>query len=320
MPNDVLSPEPRLDVLALGQIFLEIAMGTIPRLPGPGEEVFSDAFALSLGGSITIAASAARSGARSGVLADVGDGDWASVIRAYCTHTGIRMVADSRSGPTAVTIILNTDADRSFVSYSPAKFGQGQVERWQRAIVAERPTWAYLRSSEAAVPLLRAAKEAGVRTMLDVDLQSVAHKDRVASELRHADLFVPNEAELRRLTGQPDLASAHRSLRAIYQGPVVTKLGPCGAAVSISGVDTVVVSAGLRAGPSIDATGAGDSFAGALLAALVEGHDLVHAAAHGNEAGSAAVGRLGAVGPLPFGFISRPPRDGQFLAADLPRR
>jgi pfkB family carbohydrate kinase len=47
-----------------------------------------------------------------------------------------------------------------------------------------------------------------------------------------------------------------------------------------------------------DLTGAGDNFAGAMMAALIGGASLARAAAAGNAAGSRSVGQLGAVGEI----------------------
>jgi ribokinase len=47
-----------------------------------------------------------------------------------------------------------------------------------------------------------------------------------------------------------------------------------------------------------DRTGAGDAFAGAMIAALARGAPLPEAVVAGNAAGSEAVSRLGAVGPV----------------------
>jgi sugar/nucleoside kinase (ribokinase family) len=47
-----------------------------------------------------------------------------------------------------------------------------------------------------------------------------------------------------------------------------------------------------------DRTGAGDAFAGAVIAKLVRGSAFLEAVAAGNTAGSEAVARLGSVGEM----------------------
>ena len=65
--------------------------------------------------------------------------------------------------------------------------------------------------------------------------------------------------------------------------------GPDGVAAVTDGVAAVEVA---------DLTGAGDSFAGAMIGRMLQGAPLLAAVAAANAAGSAAAGRLGAVGPV----------------------
>ena len=79
--------------------------------------------------------------------------------------------------------------------------------------------------------------------------------------------------------------------------PTVVKMGADGALVC--GPDGVVpVTEGVTSVEVADLTGAGDSFAGALIGELLRGAPLVRAVAAANAAGSAAASRLGAVGPV----------------------
>jgi sugar/nucleoside kinase (ribokinase family) len=109
-------------------------------------------------------------------------------------------------------------------------------------------------------------------------------------------VFVPNEAELRRLTGARTLESA-ASAAAAWGTPLVVKRGAAGALV-IDGETVTEVRDGVRAATARDLTGAGDSFAGALIAELLRGVPLAGAVVAANRAGSAAVERLGAVGEV----------------------
>jgi sugar/nucleoside kinase (ribokinase family) len=81
---------------------------------------------------------------------------------------------------------------------------------------------------------------------------------------------------------------------------VVVKLGASGAMVAGQPGQTgpTVVTEGIRQVQVRDRTGAGDSFAGALIGALCKGASITEAVAVGNAAGSDAVSRLGAVGEV----------------------
>ncbi len=125
-----------------------------------------------------------------------------------------------------------------------------------------------------------------------------------APALRHVDYFFPNLAEAQRLTGlrePPDVAEA---LCGAGVGTVVIKLGGKGCLVATGGERRVVP--GYAAARCVDTTGAGDTFAAAFIAALLEGHSAAQCAAYANAAASICVEHLGATAaPLERGEIQR---------------
>jgi sugar/nucleoside kinase (ribokinase family) len=95
---------------------------------------------------------------------------------------------------------------------------------------------------------------------------------------------------------------------------LVVKRGAAGAIVA--GPDGMTeVAAGVRRVQVRDLTGAGDAFAGAMIAALLRGTPLAEAVVTANSAGSEAVARLGAVGEIEVAGIGAA---GQTLGALLP--
>ncbi|MEY9835390.1 carbohydrate kinase family protein [Streptacidiphilus sp. EB103A] len=105
------------------------------------------------------------------------------------------------------------------------------------------------------------------------------------------DLLLPNLDEARVLTGQADPAAAARALSAHCGCRVALKLGAAGALLAEGGALLGPVPA-----PEVvplDSTGAGDAFAGGLLAALLAGGSLSAAAAAGCRLGAAAVVAVG---------------------------
>ena len=75
------------------------------------------------------------------------------------------------------------------------------------------------------------------------------------------------------------------------------KRGPAGA-IAAEADQVNEVTEGLKDVQVMDRTGAGDAFAGALIAKLVRGAGLLEAVAAGNTAGSEAVARLGSAGEM----------------------
>jgi sugar/nucleoside kinase (ribokinase family) len=291
-----------VEVIVFGGFFLELVFGHVARLPGPGEEIFTDEFAFSCGGGVTVADAATRAGARTGLVVRVGTDLGSRVLERHCAARGIDLSAALRSsGATAgITVVVNFDADRAFLSHLPERRGDQRDEEaahWLDVLRRTRPAWCTVHAGSNAVGLLAEARALGVGSVVDVALTAIEHdRDAVIDCVRLADVFVPNEAELRRLTGEPSTLEA-AALAATWCKQVVVKRGAAGALLATPG-RLEAIEAGLRPVPVHDRTGAGDAFAGAVLAALTRGASLPAAIAAGNAAGSEAVGRLGGVGPV----------------------
>jgi sugar/nucleoside kinase (ribokinase family) len=290
-----------VDMISFGLIFLELVFGQLQRLPEPGEEVFTDEFAISCGGAVTSATAAARAGVRAGLCTMLGDDLGSQVVTEHCATAGVSVSpSDHVQGATAgITVVLNFDGDRGFVTHLPASAvsAEAEVRRWHDVLRQERPAWCYLHAGQGVPGFLREAREVGCKVMLDTSLGDASDRDVVIECVGLADIFVPNAAELLAMTGAPDLDSAIASASAWGAQLVVTR-GAAGALVTNRDGSVTEVSDGVGDVRVRDLTGAGDSFAGAMIAALIGGASVCEAAIAGNAAGSQAVGRLGAAGEL----------------------
>jgi sugar/nucleoside kinase (ribokinase family) len=294
-------------MISFGSVFLELVFGHVRTLPGPGEEIFTDEFAMSVGGAVTSAAAAARTGVRAGLCTVLGDDLGSRVVQEFCARRGVATGPSLRvRRPSAgITIVLNFDGDRAFVTHQPPRRpGEpGDVDRWRSALRRERPRWCYLHSREGVPDLMREARAQGTRTVLDINLGDERRRDLVLECISLADVFVPNEAELQRLTGTDSTAAAV-PVAAAWGTPVVVTRGSAGALV-VAPDGVTEVCDGVRQVEVRDLTGAGDNFAGAMIGALVQGATLLEAVVAGNAAGSDAVSQLGAVGEVEVaGFSS----------------
>jgi sugar/nucleoside kinase (ribokinase family) len=290
-----------MDVISFGSVFLELVFGHISRLPAPGQEIFTDEFAISCGGAVSCATAARRAGATAGLCTLLGHDLGSQVVVEHCEREGIDLSPTTwvHRRVTGITTVFNFEGDRSFVTHVPRKpAGEPPEEaRWREVLRSYRPAWCYLHAGPGIQDLLREARELGSRTFLDVSLGTVEKSARDVIEcVRLADIFVPNQAELAVLTGTDRLESAVTTA-AQWGTSVIVKRGGDGA--MIVGPDGVLlVTNGVAAVEVADRTGAGDAFAGAMIAALARGAQLPDAVVAGNAAGSEAVARLGAVGPV----------------------
>jgi len=293
-----------VDTISFGLVFLELVFGQLDRLPGPGEEVFSDDFAISCGGAVTSATAAADGGVLAGVCTMLGDDLGTHVVTEHCAAAGVSLAPSVQlEGPAAgITVVLNFDGDRGFVTHLPpfAMSERAEMERWRTVLRKERPAWCYLHAGRWVPEFLRDARALGCKIMLDTalgDARDPRQRDAVIECAGLADVFVPNAAELLQLTGAADLADA-MTAAATWGARIVVTRGAAGALVSGHDGSVTEVPDGVSDVAVRDLTGAGDSFAGAMMAALIGGASITEATVAANAAGSRAVSRLGAVGTV----------------------
>jgi sugar/nucleoside kinase (ribokinase family) len=289
-------------LLSFGSVFLEIAFGHTDQLPRPGEEIYIDSFAFSCGGgAVTSAVAASRAGASAGLATVLGDDLGSRLAERLCLAEGVDFSLSRRvEGAVAgITVVLNYDGDRAFISHMPHRSaGEGpEPKRWAEILDQVRPSWAYLHASPDVLGVLRKAREVGTKVALDVTLEEIeAFPEAVIECARLAALFLSNEEELRRITGSVDFDEA-LGTAASWCPLVVAKRGRDGATVA-EGRAVTEVADGLLDVEVEDLTGTGDAFAGALIGSLAKGAGLFEAVTAANAAGSEAAGRLGATGPL----------------------
>jgi sugar/nucleoside kinase (ribokinase family) len=290
-------------MISFGTVFLELVFGQLDRLPEPGEEVFTDEFAISCGGAITSATAAAAGGAKAGVCTRLGDDVGSQLAIEHCTAVGLDLSASIQvARPAAgITVVLNFAGDRGFVTHVPASPGEPrELDRWLAVLRAERPAWCYLHAGHGVPAFLREARRLGCKVMLDISLGDEREGEIITECINLADVFVPNSDELLRLTGAASIEQAVAAASAWGTQLVVTR-GAAGALVSHTDGTFTEVRQGVSEVKVRDLTGAGDNFAGALIAALQAGVPVIDAAVVANAAGSKAVGQLGAVGQIGAG-------------------
>jgi sugar/nucleoside kinase (ribokinase family) len=290
-----------VDMMSFGTLYLELVFGQLDRLPGPGEEVFTDEFAISCGGAITSVTAAAAGGARAGMCTLLGEDLGSQLAIEQCAGRGIDISPSTRvERPTAgITVVLNFAGDRGFVTHLPPRpdADRRDVDRWLGVLREYRPAWCYLHAGRGVPRFLREAHELGTKVVLDMALGDEREGDIITECVRLADIFVPNTDELVRLTGQDGFEQAMIAASAWGTQLVVTR-GAAGAVVSHPDGSFTEVTAGVREVEVKDLTGAGDNFAGALIAALQAGASVTEAVVEANAAGSLAVGQLGAIGQI----------------------
>jgi 2-dehydro-3-deoxygluconokinase len=154
---------------------------------------------------------------------------------------------------------------------------------------------------DAGFRAIEIAKAAGVTVSYDTNLRLRLWPAARAAAVMHAaigmaDIALPSLEDARALTGleAPEaIADFYLDLCPL----VVLKLGREGAMVCTREGPRVRLPG--HAVAAVDATGAGDTFAGAFLARIVAGEDPVAAARYANAAAALSTTGYGAVAPIP---------------------
>lgn len=290
-----------MELIVFGTVFLELVFGHVPALPGPGEEIYSDEFAMSCGGAVIVASAARRVGVQAGLSTLLGEDLGSRVAEEYCHRVDIDLVPSLRvPGRTAgISVVVNFAGERAFISHLPPHPAAERRDpaRWLAVLREHRPAWCYLHAGPAVIDFVREAKSLGTQVALDVALNVIASDPAAVRDCaRVADVFLPNTEELLRLTGTRSLPAAIRDATS-WCPQLVVKRGAEGAIVA-SEAGSTTVTKGMLPVEVRDRTGAGDAFAGALIGALCQGASLTEAAVAGNTAGSDTVGKLGGVGEI----------------------
>jgi ribokinase len=111
------------------------------------------------------------------------------------------------------------------------------------------------------------------------------------------DVLTPNEGELRMLADAPDLETAARKLLAKGVGAVVVTLGEKGCALFVGQAPALYLTG--HAMKVMDTIGAGDTFTGALAAALAQQCPWPQALQWANAAAALSTQAHGAVTAMP---------------------
>nr|WP_030607607.1 carbohydrate kinase family protein [Streptomyces fulvoviolaceus] len=269
------------DLVVIGDANPDVVLGPVGALAFGQREQLVEQGRLVLGGSAAImACGAARLGVRVAFAGRVGDDPAGAFVREELAARGVdvgHLVQDPRL-PTPLTAVLTTgDGDRAVLTAAGCLTATGPEDVPSALLSATRHVHAasfFLmpRLARALPELFAQARAYGATTSLDTNDDPAARWDRAAVDpvLKVTDLLLPNAAEARALSGEPQLTDAAASLA--RHGPtVVVKDGERGA---LTCAGARLLRTGAVPVAPVDAVGAGDSFDAGFVAARLRGLDL----------------------------------------------
>ena len=295
-----MSPE-KFDVVCVASWNADL-ISQVARPIARGETLMASAFSISPGGKGSNAAvAAARQGASVALIARIGDDDFGRMGMALWQAEGIatthvETAAGERSG--VAQIVVYDDGDNSIAVYPGAGAGLGakQVQAATPLLQSCRVVMAPCEVPlEATRQAFEVARQAGAITLLNPAPARHLPDDLLAL----VDVLSPNESEVMALTGvAASVDDAAADLLARGVGALVVTLGAAGCRIYQPGQPAVDLP-GHRM-PVKDTIGAGDTFTGALAAALARGEALDNAAQWANAAAALSVTRHGAIDGIPL--------------------
>lgn len=298
-----MSEERQLDVLVVGDLFIELVMSGFPSWPQSGEEAFAESFCREVGGGAAITACGlAKLGARVGIFGSVGkeDGHW---VLNKLTALGIATSTihlDDRE-PTALTVSVSGPSDRAYLTYMGAN--RRLSELLGKAVSATELSLArHIHLACAPDPatvgdLFRTLAEQGCSLSADIGWHPEWLADpRCRKALHTVDVFFPNEREASHMTGGNDPEKMLEVLGDEGFRKVALKLGADGAALLWDGEIMFQKASPVE---SVDTTGAGDCFDAGFLDAWLRGDAPQKCLRAGTVCGALSTRALGGISGFP---------------------
>jgi 2-dehydro-3-deoxygluconokinase len=294
-----------MDLLCLGEPMLEFN-----QLPpdADGRQLYLQGFG---GDASNAAIAAARSGAAVGMLTALGADRAGAAFRALWRAEGVDdgLVATDAEAPTGIYFVTHDAEGHHFTFHrkgsAAARSGAAALPeaaiRAARALHLSGITLGISEASfDAAFRAMEIAREAGRLVSFDTNLRLrlwplPRARAGIHAALENADIAFPSLDDARALTGL-DHADAIADFYLRLCPLVLLKLGAEGVLVAERHTRFRIPGVPVKA---VDATGAGDTFAGAFLARRLAGDTLAEAARYANAAAALSTQGYGAVAPIP---------------------
>jgi len=295
-------PVPQHDCLCAGIIVADFVCAPVDCIPAAGSLVMTDAISLAIGGCASnVAVDLARIGRMPAVVGCVGADMPGRFVADELARAGVdtAQLIESPGIQTSSTLVINVRGeDRRFIHATGANgaFTGADItsELVRRARVLYLGGFFLMPrlTADRVAELFRAARTAGVRTVLDVVIPDTSdRREDLARVLPWTDIFLPNIDEARQLTGLDMPLEQARAFRDLGAEVVVIT---CGAAGALLAGKSITIQAGRFDVEFVDGTGSGDAFAAGFIDGMLDGCSAARCLERGSALGASCVRRAGA--------------------------
>ena len=292
---------PRL--IVLGSVNADHVL-QVDNFPRPGETVTGHGYQIIPGGKgANQAVAAARLGAEIGFIACVGDDDFGRRMINEFQQDGIETsaVMAVEGLPTGIALIQIAAGGENAISISAEANAALTPEALQPHLGLIREAEILLMQLESPLETIELAAKEARAAGTKVILNPAPARTLPDSLLANLDMITPNETEAELLAGvkvesEEDAAMAACVLHGKGVEKVLITLGEKGAFLSRAEGKKLINGYSVKA---VDTTAAGDTFNGALVAAMQKGASLEQAIGFAHGAAAISVTRLGAQTSIP---------------------
>ena len=277
----------------------------VPRFAKAGETLLGSGYKIAYGGKgANQAVAAARLGANIDFIGCIGDDGIGQTMKEAFQQDGVNVsgitkIAQSMTGIAMIQVA--DDGENSIVLAAGANVKLDKNVVVQSATVIEQAD-ALLMQLEIPMESVLTAAKLAKQSQTKVVLNPAPAQILPDELLQQLDMITPNETEAELLTGVKvnDAESAARSAKVFHSKGIHTvliTLGSKGVYFSENGQGQIIPGFRVRA---TDTTAAGDTFNGALLAALLENQTMSQAIRFAQAAAAISVTRAGAQPSIPY--------------------
>lgn len=294
----------RYDVVALGELNVDIILNGIDGFPEMGKEKFARSMNVTLGSSTAIfAANIACLGARTAFAGMVGKDSFGDLVCSSLEAKGVdtSFLIRSAEYSTGATVVMSYDEDRANLTFQGAMdhMGFSHIDpslftRTRHIHISSIFMQSALKASLDRV--FAAARANGVTISMDTQWDPTEKWDfDYRKILPEVDVFMPNETELRAIVGTDDFDEAVRSIQTYLRQAAVIKCGSRGSVLVLKD-GTVSRMEPFLNKSVVDTVGAGDSFNAGFIYGYVNGLELPACQRLGNLTGAVNTTAAGGTG------------------------
>lgn len=290
-----------MGIIVVGSINADLAVH-VPRHPQPGETLLGSGGTITPGGKgSNQAVAAALQGAPVQFVGAVGNDSYATPALRRLTEagvdqthinrvdatTGLAVIAVDDAGENTIIVVsgANATVDATAIAESAPAIAAADIVLLQGEIPAD--------GFAAAVGAATKRVVVNLAPVIDVDRSALLQADPLIANEHEAGLILHQLGQ--EISGNDPHELAQALLGAGFASVILT-LGAAGALVAAANASELIPSPKVD---TVDTTGAGDAFAGALVARLYAGDSLVDAARHAVRVAAYSVTGRGAQDSYP---------------------